>query len=194
MPKFGMTFLSAAYLNVNYDENQFTVWQANPTTNEELVGFGNSIEGCPSTTSAGAASSSTGSSPVTSSSGSSSNSSNISGGAIAGIVLGAIAVTAAVALGLFIFCLRRRRDNRKNEQESSSHPQSKSLFSAYGHKAELEDSATAHTSMGSGNISDYRYQPIDANNASDGSTQPGRYPQPHIPPVKSRNTVIEMPA
>ena len=33
----GRYFLTAAYLMVNHDSNSFTLWQANPTTSEDLV-------------------------------------------------------------------------------------------------------------------------------------------------------------
>lgn len=36
-PLLGQTFLSSAYMMVNYDTNQFTLWQANATEMQDLV-------------------------------------------------------------------------------------------------------------------------------------------------------------
>jgi hypothetical protein len=38
-----MTFLQAAYLHVNFDDDTFTLWQANATDSQSLVGVDQSV-------------------------------------------------------------------------------------------------------------------------------------------------------
>lgn len=40
LPSLGQIFLTSAYLNVDYDKNQFTIWQSNPNSNQEIVSQG----------------------------------------------------------------------------------------------------------------------------------------------------------
>lgn len=114
-----MTFFQAAYLHVNHDTNQFTLWQAaNPTGPGKFAGISsNSDTGC--------ASSSNNTSPSTGNSGTSgdnSGSSSISGGAIGGIVAGAVVGTLALAALAFFFYRRRKSSLRKGPPSETAMP------------------------------------------------------------------------
>lgn len=52
MPFLGATFLTSAYLSVNHDYGSFSLWQANPTTDEKLIGIGPNGNGCQETANA----------------------------------------------------------------------------------------------------------------------------------------------
>ncbi|KAF2874584.1 aspartic peptidase domain-containing protein [Massariosphaeria phaeospora] len=102
MPRLGRVFFTGAYLWVNNDEETFTIWEANPTTESELVSVTEpkSHEECsassqligPSTTPTGTATQAAG--------GTSPTGGTLKGGAIAGIVVGVL-----VALSLFGFSI-----------------------------------------------------------------------------------------
>ncbi|RFU26271.1 hypothetical protein B7463_g10065, partial [Scytalidium lignicola] len=119
-PQLGHTFLSAAYLMVDVDANTYTLWEANPTDDQQLVTYpsGTSCNASASHSSEqsdSSSSSSLSSSPTTSSPPSSSTPSapkpphHSNAGAIAGGVVGAIAVVALLLSGLFIYFRRKRR-------------------------------------------------------------------------------------
>lgn len=139
IPKFGMTFFQAAYLHVNYDTSQFTLWQAaNPTgQNSKYAGIGGASTGCAvsnstlnnGTTSAGSSS--------TTGTASSDSSSGISGGAIGGIVAGTIVGTLALA-GLAFFLWRRKRQAKKGPPSETATPLTQ--YTAGPEKAELAGS------------------------------------------------------
>ncbi|KAI0893467.1 acid protease [Annulohypoxylon nitens] len=96
----GRYFLRAAYLMVDPDDNSFTLWQANPTTDSNLVNTG--------TTKCGNTSSGTGSQVPQAPS-------RLSGGSSAGIVIGVIAGVAIIGLGV-LFYLRRTRPSFQSNQ------------------------------------------------------------------------------
>lgn len=102
MPILGMTFLTSAYLSVNHDRGTFSLWQASPTTDKKLIGIGRDSNGC-----LGAATNTT---SVTSSPSPSHKPppSPISAGAIAGIVVAAVVLTAVV-----VGCLYMRRKTKR---------------------------------------------------------------------------------
>jgi hypothetical protein len=50
IPLLGQAFLTSTYLHANDDNEEFTIWQANPTTGENLVAVG-SQNTCHQTTS-----------------------------------------------------------------------------------------------------------------------------------------------
>jgi hypothetical protein len=102
-PLLGMTFLQAAYLHVNYDQGAFTIWQANPTSEENFVAVANSTSTCPTNTSDASVASNTAVAK---------SSNGISGGAIGGIVIG---VVSAIILAITIFFLRWQRKRRSAE-------------------------------------------------------------------------------
>ncbi|KAI1204291.1 aspartic peptidase domain-containing protein [Annulohypoxylon truncatum] len=87
----GRYFLTSAYLMVDLDANSFTLWQANPTTDSKLVGVGNT--GCGDTTPPNPG---TGAAP------------RLSGGSIAGIVVG-------VTVGTTVLGLVTRPPNLRDE-------------------------------------------------------------------------------
>ncbi|EGE08932.1 aspartic-type endopeptidase [Trichophyton equinum CBS 127.97] len=91
MPYLGQPFLTSAYIHVNNDLKEFSVWQANPTTDTNLITI-QSGSNCD-------------------------DNSSLSGGAIAGIVVGAVAFLAIAALGLFFF-LKRRNQNRDRDSKA----------------------------------------------------------------------------
>ncbi|KAK2751043.1 hypothetical protein FQN57_000118 [Myotisia sp. PD_48] len=109
-PHLGQIFMSAAYLFVDHDLEQFTLWAANPTADTDLVTVaqGSSCsEPNPSSTKTGTGQSSnreTG----TGNGGSTSTSSGLGAGPIAGIVIGVVAAV-AVAAGAFFFLRRRHK-------------------------------------------------------------------------------------
>lgn len=97
---------------LNQDANEFTLWEANPTSDTELVAVDTSNADVTTFCDPNAATSSpsgTGSSSSASSSpANNGGGSSLAGGAIAGIAVGAVAGIAIIAGALF-FCLRKRR-------------------------------------------------------------------------------------
>ena len=123
----GRYFLTAAYLMVNQDSNSFTLWQANPTADSQLVpvGAATDAQDCNNTTVPGTPPAATASAHPAS---------HVSAGVIAGPIVGGLSVIAAIAL--FLFWRRRKRAVRNSKRPPSQH-----LF-----KQELhgESSATKH--------------------------------------------------
>lgn len=114
MAILGRTFLTSAYLYVDYESNTFTLWSSKNTTDSNISVIRSA------TNSSCTTSSSNGTTSTGSSGGSSANSNStpasvsspgkISGGAIAGIVIGVILLL--LLLGLIAFILLRRRRSR----------------------------------------------------------------------------------
>ena len=97
----GKMFLSAAYIMVNHDNNEFTLWEANPTTDESIVAIDeNGIETSNFCGAVVSGSSSDGSGD--------SSSGGLPAGAVAGVVIGILAVIGIVA-GMVVFLRRRAR-------------------------------------------------------------------------------------
>lgn len=116
MPILGRTFLTGAYLMVNQDSNTFTMWQANPSKDTNLVAVGsNPNSTCGNSTAQGQ------NNGGNRNGNTSSKSSSLSGGAIAGIVIGVLALLAILALGALFF-LRRRRNAMKAAGTLPGHP------------------------------------------------------------------------
>ena len=140
MPLLGMTFLQAAYLSVNLDADTFSLWKANPTTEENLIGLGSSSVGCegrasnsPSATISSTASATA--SRAAAASNPAKLSHSLSSGAIAGIVVVVIVlVAAAVGAGLFMI---RRRGIRSTPPPTHQHISAVSYESVGYQKAEL---------------------------------------------------------
>jgi hypothetical protein len=120
MPFLGATFLTSAYLSVNHDYGSFSLWQANPTTDEKLIGIGANGNGCQGTTNA-----TTSASPTAIASQSSQPqpppSPHISGGAIAGIVVVALIVAGLIAGFIFMRLRRRNRQQRREAVNAGYH-------------------------------------------------------------------------
>ncbi|RHZ48577.1 putative aspartic-type endopeptidase [Aspergillus thermomutatus] len=137
LPQLGRQFLSSAYVMVNQDAGQFTLWAAKPTTEEDLVavntdnrvydsfcapGVTNLITSTQSTsnpdaTKSAAPDSNTGQSQKTEGA-----STGLSSGAIAGIVVGGVAGAALVAAAILFAIIRRRRRQTKLSPETAEAP------------------------------------------------------------------------
>jgi hypothetical protein len=102
MPLLGQVFLTSVYLHVDNEREQFTLWQANSTTDEDLIAVqSTSFSACNSTN---GASNSSGQIPSTPSK------KKLSAGAIAGAVLSSVLV---VAMGFVTwYVLARRKYSR----------------------------------------------------------------------------------
>ncbi|POR32113.1 Uncharacterized protein TPAR_07685 [Tolypocladium paradoxum] len=105
LPVLGRYFFTSAYVLLNRDANQFTLWQANPTSDENLVPVNQATQSCTTT-------------PTTSRQPDLGGDQNgkLSSGAIAGIAVGG-AAAAGIGLGVLWWCLVRRR-KRNNEVEA----------------------------------------------------------------------------
>ncbi|KAF2494051.1 acid protease [Lophium mytilinum] len=123
MPRIGKYFFTAAYLHVNNDANTFTIWEANPTTDTDVVAVldddlakecnvvqpkATPIESSGSVPSSTSSSSPTGSPPA-------SKSNKLAAGAIAGIAVGSVAV-----VGLIAVLLWRGHSRRKQERADAA--------------------------------------------------------------------------
>lgn len=105
IPKLGRYFFTSAYLHSNEDAGKFTIWKANPTSDEDIVAVDekNAIvttipcqpTAIPSATTPPAA-------PTDTKSG-------ISTGAIAGIAVGAVAAVAAVAVISWLLWRKKKK-------------------------------------------------------------------------------------
>ncbi|KAK5138161.1 hypothetical protein LTR08_004856 [Meristemomyces frigidus] len=141
--KLGRTFFSAAYLNVDFDAETFTLWAANATADTRLVSQGAQCaqphSNAPSTTNTGSA---TGSSSATRSSdqstatgaeeasstniassnggGTTPHSTPFSPGTIAGIAVGSALGAVLLAAMAVICCLRRRHRRRQSRENGAS--------------------------------------------------------------------------
>lgn len=119
--KIGRNLFSAAYLMVNYDAGEFTIWNANPTADQDLVAVDsagaelNSL--CPrsnetaTVTAAGATASNTSASTATSAP--ATENTSVSPRVIAGGVVGGVVGIAALAAVAWLV-LRRRKAARKD--------------------------------------------------------------------------------
>ncbi|KAI0097829.1 aspartic peptidase domain-containing protein [Nemania sp. FL0031] len=141
MSQLGRMFLSSAYVMVNQDSGQFTIWAANPTTVEDLVGVDST--GKDITTFCTNSTTPVASTPTqTAVSSQNASSAGLSSGAIAGIVVGAIA---ALAIVIGVVFWRRRRG--KARQISQSHPPQEVMGdpNIYGeYYANVQDGSKTH--------------------------------------------------
>jgi hypothetical protein len=127
LPQLGRQFLSSAYVMVNQDAGQFTLWAAKPTTEEDLVAVNpeNRVYSsfcAPGVSNLVGATQSAGTSNPTQSAASTGQSqrtegagTGLSSGTIAGIVVGGVAGAALVAAGIFFAIIRRRRRRRQTK-------------------------------------------------------------------------------
>ncbi|KAF1994255.1 acid protease [Amniculicola lignicola CBS 123094] len=122
MPRVGRVFFTSAYLWVNNDEQTFTIWEANPTEDTDIVAVTDTKlrEQC----STSATTSRPGSTSVTNSALPAANTSNgvhqhrggLSGGAIGGIVVGALVLLGVIGFALFWF---RRKAKPKADADTT---------------------------------------------------------------------------
>lgn len=131
MAQLGSMFLSSAYLQVNQDAGQFSLWAANPTSDEDLVAMdANDLESsdfCASSDqqnvdSGSNSSSTTPQSTNTSSSLSAASVAPLGSGTIVGIAVAVVALGAITGgVGFWLF----KRKSRSNQSEPSVHPQTR---------------------------------------------------------------------
>jgi hypothetical protein len=120
LAQIGRQFLSAAYLMVNQDTEEFTLWNANPTSQVDLVAVNENgdevTEFCePEATTSGPSSpAETGGNTDGADDGGEDEGSDggLSTGAIAGIAVGAVAAIGLVAAAAFLMWRRRKRETR----------------------------------------------------------------------------------
>ncbi|KAK1633627.1 aspartic peptidase domain-containing protein [Colletotrichum phormii] len=114
MAQLGWQFLSAAYLQVNHDTSEFSLWQANPTWNQDIVALdsGNNdvVNFCSSQSNDGNKTVNGGGDAGGSGNDSSASPSfsGLSRGAIAGIAVGGTAAI-AIIVGAVLWFLKRKR-------------------------------------------------------------------------------------
>ncbi|KAI1455301.1 acid protease [Annulohypoxylon moriforme] len=104
MPQLGRQFLSAAYLMVNQDSRQFSLWAANPVSGEDLVAVDVDGVDITSTCASNASTILTSSSPIPTPS-----SSQSSPGKIAGAVVGSVSGLIIIGALAFWFIRKRRQ-------------------------------------------------------------------------------------
>jgi hypothetical protein len=118
MPIVGRQFFSSAYLLVNQDDLSYTLWEANPTTDTDIIPInsqplcGNGTTNNSTATTPSSTSVSSTAHPSTSSTSSplASPKHELSTGVIVGIIVGACAALAISGLALFLWL--RRKDGK----------------------------------------------------------------------------------
>lgn len=145
MPRIGAMFFSSAYLMVNFDKEEFTIAETVPeSVKQSLVGI-DSVNNCTAALEV-AGGDPTHLSPLPGQSGGSTagsttsdSSSKLSGGAIAGIVIGALAGLAIVAGIAIIFWRRRRAATHATPVELSGTGSGLPMSDKYGYHASEMD-------------------------------------------------------
>ncbi|MCJ1382544.1 hypothetical protein MMC17_005657 [Xylographa soralifera] len=132
-PILGQTFLTAAYLSVNYDSNEFTIANVNVTETSNIVAIVPSGTCIPQPTIS--------TSPSGSNTTITATSTSLAPGAIAGIVIGIVVILAILGIGLFFFLRRRRTQHQPAylaEPKATTNPQAYPADSKYkGYAGEL---------------------------------------------------------
>lgn len=114
----GRYFLTAAYLMVDVDSNTFTLWQANPTRDSKLtpVAVSRATESqCGDDVSSPASNGSASNPPQALQ-----EEDSLSGGAIAGIVVGVIAAFTFLGLGIFFYLRWARNGTRFTRSDEAA--------------------------------------------------------------------------
>ncbi|KAB8067374.1 aspartic peptidase domain-containing protein [Aspergillus leporis] len=117
MTYLGQPFFTAAYLMVNHDLGTFSVWQSNPTYDEDYHAIDSTGSVCKEEVNAPTTSSNTTVSPAISDF--PHQGQVLSTGVIVGIVVGAVGVVAFIAAFLAMFFYRRRVRKLKATQKQS---------------------------------------------------------------------------
>lgn len=133
--RIGRNFFSAAYIMVNYDVGEFTIWAANPTESQDLVAvdatgaeldiFCSSNNNTATATAGGASPSNTGRTSNIGSSASTAAKPNSSVPAIAGGVVGGAAGIACFSIIAWLLLRRKRKANQNARiiELDTSHPE-----------------------------------------------------------------------
>ena len=124
MPLMGQVFMTSAYLHVNNDLQEFTLWQANPTKETSLVTVGTR---CNAT-----------STPLTTASPTPSPAPTLTSPQIVGVAIGGAAVIALSTLCGYWFL--RKRSIRKDLERAKDAPSSEDMSMNLFFKAELTGS------------------------------------------------------
>lgn len=154
MPLLGLPFLSSAYLLVDQDHEEFTLWNYDPNlTEKRLVPIGPNC----SAGSGGAAGSATTDSaaPLPEAS---SGSRSLSAGSIVGIVLGSLAGLVVVFVLPFLYYRRRKRLSHEAAPAADSNPQVSSLL---GFKPELHTQEPFRSELPLERHTGYTLQPYE---------------------------------
>ncbi|PGG99721.1 hypothetical protein GX51_06173 [Blastomyces parvus] len=157
----GQSFLSAAYLHVNNDLKKFSIWQANPTEETDIVGVAaGSCDPGPST--------------------GSDSGSGLGGGAIAGIVIGVVAGIALVGLAVWLLFRRKRKQN-EDALLSQGHSQAVAAADSKHRAFELNDTGVSKPASGPA-APEYNSGVMGGNYVSEMATSP--LPQTQESPVE----------
>ena len=117
MPALGRTFLSAAYMMVDDDKHQFTLWKGQPSTEQKLIASGpptctTSVAASPSVTLSSPPSATSSNAPPT----------GLSKGVVSGISVSAVVmISACFAVGYFLARKRSRRHQGPQRENTSKH-------------------------------------------------------------------------
>ena len=146
LPVLGRYFLTGAYVMSNQDANEFTIWQVNPTTDEDLVAVNKKNEALDTqatctvvpTASAEPGQGKDGNDASTDGKG-------LSSGAIAGIAVGVV-VPALIGIGLlWWWCMKRKKvANGKTESDYQDSPGAYVTGQGIPHYIPQEMSAEQH--------------------------------------------------
>ncbi|KLJ07288.1 hypothetical protein EMPG_17236 [Blastomyces silverae] len=162
----GQSFLSSAYIHVNNDLKKFSIWQANPTEETDLVGV--AAASCD---------------PDSANDSSSENSgSKLGGGAIAGIVIGVVAGIALAGLAIW-FLIWRKRTQNQDAQLSQAHSQAVVAAELKKRVPELDDTGLSNPASGA----------AKCDSGVMGGTYVGEMPTPS-PLPQTQETPVELPA
>jgi hypothetical protein len=151
-PMVGKQFFSSTYLFVDHDAGTFTIWQANGTSDSRLVSVGGECDKTdaqedprPSTSSdtrSGASDS-----PQTAVEPEEKRGS-LSTGTMVGVIVGAVGALAAIAIVVFICCVRRKRKRQQSEKDLLSEASARDAhnitpYFPEGSRHELHNAATS---------------------------------------------------
>ncbi|OJD23167.1 hypothetical protein ACJ73_05479 [Blastomyces percursus] len=163
----GQSFLSSAYIHVNNDLKRFSIWQAYPTEETDIVGVA-----------AGACDP-----DPANDSGYANPGSKLVRGAIAGIVIGVVAGIALVGLAIwFLVWRKRKRTQNQDAQLSKAHSQAIAAAQPKNRVPELDDTGLSNPTSGTA-----KYDP---------GGMGGKYvsEMPASPLPQSQETPVELPA